>query len=1121
MRRKPLVRSNAASPDGNPGRENRFPTTLTFITSRLRIALPFVWWLALGLLAAPAFAQNSTIQGQIADPQGAAVPGAQVTVTNVATGVAINVTSNPTGLFLAPDLLAGKYRVEVKSSGFGPAVKDNVQLNVAQTVELNFTLALGQLAQTITVTETGEVLNTQTTTVGQVVSNQQVQDLPLNGRNYLQLATLTPGAASANQSRGESGGAFTALGQTSYQMNIVLDGVWNNTVYGGGELGFQAQAVEPPVDAINQFEVVTNNNSAEYGIRMGGTVIASIKSGTNQFHGDAWEFLRNTAIDAATFFASGQPKPPLEQNQFGGTLGGPILKNKTFFFVSYQGTRIHSGTAEISTLPTAAQRSGNFAGLNVIYDPATTAANPSGSGYVRTAFPSNTIPAGRFDPVAANVINLYPLPNLSGNVNNYYFAGHGHDDVDEVDARLDHNFTSSERLYARYSHRSEGAVDPGNLPLPADGGTWETVSIIAHNGVVGLTSTFTPRLVNDVVAGLTIFPTVLNDPETQSYFAQLGIKGVPPLGFGNDTGMTLFNPTGYSEVGSQNFWPNFNNLDTEQFSDNLLYSRGRHTMKVGFAYSRLGATRIATRYSRGLMNFAGYFTQNPQSRGTTGNAFADFVLGDASGGDIGNFAGESVIWPNYSLYFQDNIQVNKRLTLNLGVRWDLLHPPTYRGYQVMSRFDPFPGTSDYDTFQYATGNSDCGCTVNSHNFAPRVGFAYQLTPKTVVRSGFGIFFGVTDGSYETERYNKEPPQWTEVSFPTDELFSPALIVQNGFPTGLIPTTKIQPNVSVDASPNYMPDQYTQQWFLDVQRELGSNAVVTVSYVGTGTRHLIESLNIDQPYVPAAGSVQSRRPFTAYSGIQFYDAGTDANYDALLVKFEKRYSHGLTLLAAYTYSHSLDNMTELSNEEGGQGLENNYNLNMNWGNSVFEIRHVFVTNVIYDLPFGAGRRFLNHPGVLDEVLGGWRLGGIWTLDSGPPFTPLVSTDLTNVGGTDRPNVIADGNLSRGQRSIHDWFNLAAYQLQPSYTYGNAMRDSLYGPGLVNVDLNLSKDFRITESKHLEFRAEAFNLANNPHFGLPNSDVNLPAGGTITSLAGYPSGSGTGIPREFQFAMKFLF
>ncbi len=1121
----PVSHDCAVSCDAGSNLKNIFAKALSSTLPKLGIS-PLAVLLALGLLAAPALAQNSNIQGQITDPQGAAVPGAKVTVINVATGVAISVNSNQTGLYVVPNLLAGKYIVQASSSGFGTAARNNVELDVAQTIQLDFSLQLGHLAQTITVTEAGEVLNTQTTTVGQVVSNQQVNDLPLNGRNYLQLATLTPGSAPANQSRAQTLGSFSALGQTSYQMNILLDGVWNNTTFNGGELGYQAQAVEPPVDAINEFEVVTNNNSAEYGLRMGGTVIASIKSGTNKFHGDAWEFLRNTDIDAASFFASGEAKPPLEQNQFGGTLGGPIIKNNTFFFGSYQGTRIHSGNADISTLPTAAMRQGNFSGLvNAsgqlipIYNPATTAA--SGTTYVRTAYSSNTIPSTQFDPVAGNVIALYPQTNLAGTsdgtVSNYYNSAHGYDDVDEVDARVDHNFRASERLYARYSRRSEYQLEAGNLPLPADGGSWEDVAITAHNGVVGLTSTFTPKLVNDVVAGLTLFPTLLDDPwhSIGNLDPQLGIKGVPPLSFGNDYGMTLFSPTGYSEVGSQNFWPNYANMDDEQFSDSLLYSRGKHMMKMGFTYTRLGADRVATRYARGLMDFAGYFTQNPQARGTTGNGFADFLLGDASGGDIGNFAGESVIMNNYGLYFQDDFHVSKKLTLNLGVRWDLMHPPTYRGYQAMSRFDPFPGTAAYDSFQNASSNSDCACDVNAHNFAPRVGLAYQLFSKTVVRAGFGVFFGETDAYNESERYNKEPPQWTEVSFSTDELFNPALIVQNGFPPGLIPTTTLQPNVTVDASTNYMPDQYSQEWFLDVQREFGPNAVLTVSYVGTGTRHLIQTLNWDQPYVPEAGTIQTRRPFTAFSSIQLFDAGADANYDALLVKFEKRYSQGLTLLAAYTYSHSLDNMTEYDNNEGGEGLENNYNLGGNWGNSVFDLRNVFVTNAIYDLPFGSGRRFMNRTGVLNEVLGGWRLGGIWTLDSGPSFSPLVSTDLTNVGGTDRPNAIADGNLPRGKRSIHDWFNLAAFPEQASYTYGNAMRDCLYGPGIVNMDVNLSKVFAITESKQLVFRAEAFNAANTPHFGLPNEDVNLATGGTISSLA-----VGTN-PREFQFALKFYF
>ncbi len=1076
----------------------------------------------LALLAMPAAAQNSTIQGQVSDPQGAAIPDAQVSARNNATGVVVTVTTNSAGLYLLPSLLVGQYRVEASKQGFGPEVRDNVRLEVAQSEQLNFVLQLGHVTQRVTVQGTGEVLNTVTSTVSQTISNAQVIDLPLNGRNYLQLGLLTPGTAPAYGSRADNNGVggFTAVGAHGVQVSIYLDGANNDSIASGGEVGYQVQAVTPPIDAINEFAVITDNNSAEYGVRMGGTVIASLKSGTNRFHGDGWEFFRNQAISAANFFSVGKPKPALVYNQFGGTIGGPIKKDKAFFFVSYQGTRNHSGTTSISTVPTAAELQGNFAGYKTIYDPTTTTEVSAGV-YSRTAFANNVIPQSYWDPVATKVLALYPSPNGTGITNNYYFSGSGISDNNEVDSRVDYNFSSSERLYGHYSHRTESDLTPGNLPYPADGGSSEDVLIWAHSGVIGLTSTISPTLVNELNASLTEYPTRLDLPpywtSKVNMDAQLGITGIAPLpDNANSYGMTYFNATNYASVGPDNFWPNINFLDTEQLQDKLMWSHGHHMLKFGAEYLRFGTDRVASRYSRGNIGFVGYFTENPQSRATTGDGIADFLLGYGGSTVLGNINGETNLASNYGGFAQDAWQVSKRLTVNLGVRWDLYEPPHFRYYQNVSRFDPFVGTPDYGQFQYPTSDSDTGGNWNYHNFAPRLGIAFQATPKTVVRSGFGLYYSMTD-SYVSmdERFFNMPPVFTEITFSTDELFSPTLYLKNGFPSGLLPTTTIQPNVSVDAVQPNFPDQYGEQWFFDVQRELTTNTVLTVSYMGNGSHHLTVVRAIDQPVVAGPGSVQSRRPFTQFSAISMADPLGNEAYNGLAVKLEKRYSRNLSLLSSYTYSHAIDNVSEVNSTAQGQGIENNYNFQINRGNSEFDLRHVFVSSALYNLPFGVGQPFLSNKGLADAFLGGWRLGGIITIESGPPFTPTESVDLINNGTTDRPNAIADGNLPRGQRSIADWFNLAAFTTPAAYTYGTANRDCLYSPGIVNLDMNLAKDYHFTESKYIEVRAEAFDFTNTPHFGVPAANVNLAGAGTITSLA-------TGAnPRLMQLALKIYF
>jgi hypothetical protein len=1066
--------------------------------------------LLLPLTIMSCFGQLSTIQGEIHDPTNAVVPGVQMKVTNAKTGVSVASVSNGNGFYSAPGLIPGTYSVEARAQGFETSVQQNLTLDVNQIARVDFTLRTGTVSQTVEVAAAATPLNTDSSSVGQVINDKTVVELPLNGRNYLQLAQLTAGVSPSNGSRNNSEGSFTALGQQVYQTNILVDGLDNSTRASGGELGYQAQAVTPSIDAVEQFEVVTNNNSAEYGVRMGATVIVETKSGTNQFHGSLYEFLRNGDLDATSFFSVGRNKPAYHQHQFGGTLGGPILKNKLFFFGSFEATRIDAGTTSITTVPTEAERNGNYTGRATIYDPATTALVKNID--VRTAFVDNQIPASRFDPTAAKVIGLYPLPNLPGNSNNYYFSAPGTSNTNEYDDRVDYNITSTQRFFVRYSRRDFNQVQPGSLPLPAAGGTWETVGLGSNSFSGNWNFTVSPSATNELRLGYSRMNSLIGVPDKTNYNQQLGIQGIPAgLGAANNTGLTLFSPSNYAQVGTQNFWPNTNNLGIIQISDMFSKVKGTHTMKFGVELLREYNFRIAARYARGNMAFNGSFTQDPNDRGTTGDSMADFLLGEASGGTIGNENGESMLSHNYAAFFQDDWRITPRLTLNLGVRWDRFGPPSFHNIPA-SRFAFQPGSQSYQVVN-PENSSDCGCVQNNKNFSPRVGFAFQVTPKTVIRSGFGTYYG--EPSYENEdgaRFFNQPPNFTEISFPTDKLFSPALVVARGFPAGLLPASAVQQNVSVSTAQPFKPNQYTIEWFLDVQRQLPGQVVVTGSYIGEGARQLAYPQNINAPFAPGPGTLQNRRPRPFFSSITQYPAGANSSYNGLTVKAEKRYTNGLVFLGSYTWSHDLDDGNGLLNDNLS-AIRDPYNLSLDYGNAAYDLRQVFAGSFNYDLPFGTNRHWLRSGGPLNWIFGGWQLGGILTLQTGQYFTPTLSVDLTNTGTTNFPNAISNPNLPSSQRSIRDWFNLASFALPQQYVYGNAGRGIVEGPPLRNMDLKIGKNFYVRERYRLEFRAEMFNFTNIPHFALPNATVNSPQEGTITSTIGNP--------RLIQGALKFVF
>jgi hypothetical protein len=1056
------------------------------------------------LLSSAGFAQTveATLTGTVLDPSEAVIAGAVVTATEVNQGVTRTANTNEVGYYSIPDLKPGTYRISAAAGGFKTEVRTEVELQVKQTARLDFHLALGAVNDSVQVTAAGVALHTDDSTVGQVVQNRAVVGLPLNGRNYLELAQLTAGVAPANGSRTAASGGFAALGQHGYQTRVILDGVDNSSGGSGGQIGREAQAVTPSIDAVQEFKVVTNNNSAEYGFRMGGTVIVSTKAGTNQLHGTLFEFLRNDALDAANYFAAGQPKPPYRRNEFGGTVGGPVVKDRTFFFVAFDGTRTRQSQATISTVPTPAMLDGNFAGLNPIYDPLTTAKGSNGKN-TRTLFPGNLIPTTRFDAVSSKVARVYPSPNLPG-ANNYYYAGSFSDNPNEVDSRLDHIFGNRNRAFVRYSRRWNDQSTPGPLPLPADGAAWTTLDLQANSLAADLNTTVSASVNNDFRLGYSTLNTNLGIPTSANLNAQYGVAGLQNFGAFNQQGLAAFVVNGFDSLGSKNSNPNRNNLDLYSLSDDLMKVHGRHTIKVGFGVLREGIYRKTAKAARGQLTFDGSYSNNPSAAAGTGSALADLLLGDAQKMQVSNLAGETVVTHNYSAYAQDDWRIFDKLTLNLGVRWDMFGAPSY-GNSNVNIFQFTPGTQNYQIL-YPKDGGDCGCDRTWKNFAPRVGFAYQARPSTVIRSGFGVFYGQPDGIQDTSgRFFNQAPSFNNVTVNGDKAAQPALVVASGFPGSIVNTNVVPQNVGVNAAYRFMATQYAMQWFVDVQQQIARNSVATLTYIGSGTRHIGQSVNVNQP-APGPGTIASRSPFPFFNTISLNSPIANAGYNAFTAKFEQRYSKGLMVLGSYTWSHAIDNAVENLNGSTGQDPENYHDMRNQRGNSIFDLRHRFVGSVVYDLPFAAGK------GPVRTAFGGWQVAGILNLYTGTPVAPIVSTDISNTGTTNRPNRIGSGVLDAGRRSVYQWFDLAAFTIPALYTYGNAGRNILFGPGTRNLDVKFGKSFPFRERWKLEFRAELFNAFNMPNFLAPNPNLDLPQGGQITAAKS---------ARDIQLGMKLVF
>jgi len=1064
------------------------------------------WALSI-ILSFSAFAQvdTGTLSGTVKDPSGGVISNASVQVQNPSTGISNRITTNSQGLYTIPDLKAGVYQISVSSPGFQTVTKTGVELRVQDRLAVDFSLPIGQSSQSVSVDSQVSGLQTETSSLGQVVGTTQIQNMPLNGRNYIQLATLGAGTSPAyNASERDS---FTANGVREIQNSYLLDGLDNKNKIVGFDSS-AAQSIEPVIDSVEEFKVQTSTFSAEFGQAAGAVVNVTTKSGTNQFHGSAFEYLRNSFFDADPYFQpAGTAKPQFIQNQYGTTAGGRIIKDRTFFFFGWQGTRTDDAAPQLGVVPTASQKDGIFSAA--IFDPATT--TKSGSKYTRTAFPGNIIPASRFDPVSAALLSLYPAPNLPGK-NNFFSNQKETIAQDQFVGRIDHRFSDKDSIFGRYSEQGNTNDLPAQLPLPASNPS--IVHPAAHSIVASETHIFTPTLISELRSGYQETQEIQNIDAPRE-FSQYGIVGVP--NYANVLGLPTFAVSGLSTIGTtgpgtlQTAATGSGNLPIDKegrvidADGNLSWVHGRHTLKFGFDFQQVDLYANVTLNARPAYSFSGVYTENPQARSTTGSAFADFLLGDTASATESTRSISNEVQHIYQGYVQDDWQVTTKLTINAGLRYELPLP----FYETNNHYADLilePGTLYGTVLQAANaaanGYRNSFSNPNYHNFAPRLGLAYRITPKTVIRAAGGIFYGRDENLGVAGRPTNNPPYFVTTTYTSDQI-DPNIILSQGFPANALTPGSTASTPTVNSYPKYAPTPYVQQWNLTLQRELGGGFTAQTAYVGSSSHDLYLQNNVDQP-LPGPGAIQARRPLPAYSAINAYGPYVSAHYDSLQAQLERRFSKGLTVLAAYTWSHSIDN--------DNSSREDAYDLQLEQASSSFDIRQRFVLSTVYQLPFGKGKAFLNSSRIGNIVAGGWQLSAIFTKQTGLPFTPVESVDASNTGTTERPNRIGSGVLTSGQ-NVNDWFNVAAFTTPAQYTFGNSGRNILEGPGLTNLDLGLSRVIPIRERYHIEFRAEAFNLLNTPQFGLPNATLGTATVGTITTTVNSQ--------RELQFALRFAF
>jgi len=1146
------------------------------------------------LLAGLCWAQKDTgnIVGTVRDSSGAMVPRASVTSTDVDRGTSYSTATNDSGEYVSGPLKIGRYRVKVEKQGFKSVVVGPVQLNVQERPSVNITLQVGQVQQEVTVTSLGPQLQTETSDLGQVVTGQRIETLPLNGRNYAQLAQLGAGVVPAEPgSREEKSFGFSSNGARALQNNFLLDGVDNNSNL-GDLLNESTYVIQPSVDAIGEFKVQTNAYSAEFGRGNGAIMNAVIKSGTNQFHGDVYEFVRNEKFDATNAFDE-FGKQPYKQNQFGATLGGPIMKNRTFFFVDYEGLRVRQATPILNVIPTPQMRAGNFTdnitnipvmavdpntGLStnqpaldcngnptflgeIFNTRLTQVSNLNPDGFCGVPIASggqlNVFPSGLIDPLAARLSAFYPTPNTNRSGSNFLVDPARKESRNNFDIRVDHKISSKDDSFARFSYEDQ----PSTIPSPFNnvldgGGFFDGIEDNSYRSLaLSETHIFSPTLVNEFRAGynrinahrfqLNFDKNVAGDPSFGINYPGIPFAplngGLPEIDFSDGT----------VTIGSSTFLPSLEIQNSYVCTDNFTWVRGRHSLKFGTEIRREQFTIFQPAASRGNLGFGSDFTDNPASPGNGGSAFASFLLGIPDFGEITSLHNVDYHRPIYSFYVQDDFRVSPRLTLNLGLRYELF-TTVKEGHDQEATFDfanqgllvpkgqtlQLTPTLAQSIPIFATGSRGL-INPDLNNFAPRIGLAFQISDKLVFRSGYGIFYGGQEnGPYSNPSPGFNPPFFSIQSFnvncglasanpapgQTDCSIPNFNVLSQGFPGNSLSDPNTPLLFSLD--PN-LRTPYTQQWHMGFQYQLPSQTLLDISYAGSRGLKLFAFYNGNQavPTPDQTAPLLPRRPVHTCNTsvlpncdpsvfnttITTFRSNAFSNYHSLQARLQKRLTRGLQFEASYTYSHALDDASSanLGSFATGDFRDQRFP-QLEYGNADFDIRHRFVLSYMYELPFGKGKSFAgNASGLLNQVIGGWQVAGITSASTGNYFTPTdIATDLSNsdgggdVASSSRPNRVGDPNAKPCIPGT--LFNTCAFATNTVLgSYGNAGRNIVRGPGFQNWDLSLFKTFPLNERERFEFRAEFFNVWNhlNPElfpakflFDNPSTDhgLDLPPG-----------------------------
>jgi hypothetical protein len=1158
----------------------------------------------------------STLAGTVTDTSGGVIANAAVKIVDEATGLSYETLTNNSGEFVRPALRPSKYTVTVTAPGFKKAEQKGIQLTAGERTGVQLTLTVGDVGQTVEVTAAAPLLQTETTNVGATVNTRAMQDLPLGGqRNFAYLARLSPGVVPAEPgARDAANGGFSANGvRSNGQNNFLLNGVDNN-INTIDFLNQTAYAIGPSVEAISEMNVITNGYNAEYGRAAGGVVNVNLKSGTNGLHGSLFEILQNKVLDANRWEnnLAGVPRGPFRQNQFGATAGAPIIKNKLFIFGDYQGTRIASSGGSVQglgyggflTIPTAAMKKGDFSSLlgpvigtdpvtgasinqGTIYDPKTTVYNSAGVPISRTPFPGNIIPQNRWDPAFSKILQLYPETNQpikTGTfpANDYYYITPGGRTVDQGDGRVDYHISDKDSLFGSLSwsnaETSSGVPFPGPLDGSPFGGAGEID--LARNAQMSYTRVWSPRIITETRVGFTRLVTSRRGGNPGAdLFAQFGIGGYNPTtaAAGNGGLPQIGFSNGYAQTGANDWIPTkeFNNV--WDFIQNVAISKGSHAFKFGAEYRPIKFPFFQVPDPHGNIGYNQNETAFPlTTKGSTGAAIntvtgdpiASALLGQLDSGNISttNFiSSQKTAW---AWYAQDDWKVSSKLTLNLGLRYELWSPIDER-FGRQANFDlqtmtlyipkgpnqdaPLPPnfTTAFPSVKISRGQVPSTLIPwDKYDFGPRLGLAYQVANKTVIRAAFGIFYGGEENQGGSPNRGEGVPFNETVNLTRSNGVSSFIGVSDPhctgctyFPNGLtggypLDVFTLPAPVSFRGVQTDFRNPMVQKWNITLQRELPGAMALEVGYEGNHQSHQVILWNSDpatnigttnsaittetQRYIlPPAGCPTCA---SIGNGLSMTSSFGYGNYAALSTKLEKRFSHGLQFLMSYTWSHALANSSTPLSGSSGFGVPDPTNYASGYSSAAWDIRHSFTNAFVWELPFGRGKSFgTNMNRVVDTVLGNWQMNGLLTLRTGVPYT-LRYNGCQGVWGACRPDLVTgrDPNAAPANgRDPQQWFDITAVTTPAPLTGGNLGLQSQTGPPTRTLDLSLFKDFRFTERFKMQFRAESFNLANTPVFNTPDpnlQDARALGGngnfGRITSTA-------AGTERHLQFSLRLQF